>query len=227
MEFELSAAGYSFNQQVYFGEFEILLSKIAICYNLMVQDEVQLPNDENGIRDKILRNYLRKDDIRKRIDLTEFLFDREVPEDNSIGRTDIKVQTKNTFEKSEAYYIIECKRLDNKATRGISGLNAEYIKNGIYRFTSNYYSSHYCVNAMIGFVITPMDIHKNTDDINFLLENHFPEANTTTALTNGNFIPDFEYCYRSTHSAINSKQLRLYHLMFNFARNIDYSPRTQ
>lgn len=217
MEFELSAAGYSFNQQVYFGEFKILLSKIAICYSLMIQDKVQLPNDENGIRNKLLLNYLRKNEIRKSIGLTEFLFDREVPEDNSIGRTDIKVQTKNTFETTEAYYTIECKRLDNKATRGISGLNAEYIKNGICRFVSNYYSSHYGVNALIGFVVSPMDIDKNTDDINFLLKNHFPKTNVSTALTKENFIPGFEYHYRSIHKKNDSAELHLFHLMFDFS----------
>jgi len=216
MEFELSAAGYSFNQQIYFGEFEILLSKIAFCYNLMVQDKVQLPNDENTIRDKLLLNYLKKDEIRKSIGLTEFLFDREVPEDYSIGRTDIKVQSKNTFMETEAYYIIECKRLDNDNTKGITGLNAQYIKNGICRFVSNYYSSHYGVNAMIGFVITPMDIHKNTDDINFLLDNCFPQAKTITNLSKETFIPNFEYHYRSTHQKDDSSELNLYHLMFDF-----------
>lgn len=216
MNNELSAIGYSFNQQIYFGEFEILLSKIAICYNLMIQDKVQLPNNENGIRNKLLLNYLRKDEIRKSINLTEFLFDREVPEDYTLGRTDIKVQTKNTFETIEAYYTIECKRLDNKATNGISGLNAEYIKNGICRFVSDYYSSFYKVNAMIGFVVTPLDIHKNTDDINSLLSSQFPEANTLTKLSKETFIPNFDYHYRSTHKKLDSSELYLYHLMFDF-----------
>lgn len=220
MEFELSAAGFSFNQQIFFGEFEILLSKIVICYKLMIRDEVQLPNNENEIRNKLLLNYLRKDEIRKSIKLTEFLFDREVPEDYSIGRTDIKVQTKNTFETTEAYYTIECKRLDNKATRGISGLNAEYIQNGICRFVTNYYSSHYRINAMIGFVVSPMNVHKNTDDINYLLKNHFSGANTTTYLYRGNFIPDFEYQYCSTHQKEDSSKLNLYHLMLDFHERI-------
>jgi hypothetical protein len=221
MSAELSATGYSFNQQIYFGEFEILLSKIAVCYNMMLKDKVQLPNDENEIRNKLLLNYLKKDEIRKSIGLTEFLFDREVPEDYTIGRTDIKIQTKKSFEETDAYYIIECKRLGNVNTRGVSGLNAKYIKDGICRFVSNRYRSFYKVNAMIGFVVTPMDIHKNTDDINFLLENHFSGANATVALTKGNFIPDFEYHYQSTHSAVGSKELKLYHLMFDFSRNIN------
>ncbi len=214
---ELSAAGFSFNRQIYFGEFEILLSKITSCYHLMVQDKIQLFNDENKIRDILLLKYLKNNEIRNKLKLTDFIFDREVPEDNTIGRTDIKIQTKDTFERTEAYYIIECKRLNGKATQGISGLNAEYIKNGICRFTSNYYTSHYGVNALIGFVVEPMDIHKNADDINFHLQNHFSEANTASGLSRVQFIPDFEYHYRSTHLPDDKKEITLYHLMFDFA----------
>ena len=219
---KLSAAGYSFNRQIYFGEFEILLSKITACYRLLVQDKVQLPNDENNIRNVLLLNYLKKDEIRCKMGLTEFLFDREVPEDYTIGRTDIKIQTKDTFVKTEAYYIIECKRLNNKATQGTSGLNAEYIKKGICRFTSNYYTSHYGVNALIGFVVEPMDIHKNTSDINFLLQNHFSEANTTSELKQEQFIPHFEYHYHSEHLCDDKKGITLYHLMFDFTKHIQH-----
>ena len=216
---ELSAAGFSFNRQIYFGEFEILLSKIASCYHLMVQDKVQLLNDENNIRNVLLLNYLKKNEIRCKIGLTEFLFDREVPEDYTIGRTDLKIQTKDTFVKTEAYYIIECKRLNNKATHGISGLNAEYIKNGVFRFTTSHYTSHYGLNALIGFIVEPMDIHKNADEINFLLQNHFPQANTTIGLSRAQFIPNFEYHYRSMHLCDDKREITLYHVMFDFSDN--------
>ena len=66
--------------------------------------------------------------------LNDFYFDKEVPEQD--GRADIKVLTRNCFEDDDAYYIIECKRLDNINTTGIAGLNAEYIKNGICRFVT-------------------------------------------------------------------------------------------
>lgn len=217
---ELSAAGFSFNRQIYFGEFEILLSKITYCYHLLVQDKVQLLNDENKIRDILLLKYLKNNEIRNKLKLTDFIFDREVPEDNTIGRTDIKIQTKDTFERTEAYYIIECKRLNSKATQGISGLNAEYIKNGICRFTSSYYTSHYGVNALIGFVVEPMDIHQNTSDINFLLHTHFHEANTTSGLIQIQFIPDFEYHYYSKHLCNDKREITLYHLMFDFTQQM-------
>lgn len=218
---ELSAAGFAFNRQIYFGEFEILLSKITSCYYLMIQHKVQLTNEENKIRDILLLNYLKNNEIRSKFKLTDYIFDREVPEDDTIGRTDIKIQTKDTFERTEAYYIIECKRLDNKSTHGISGLNAEYIRNGICRFTSNYYTSHYGVNAMIGFVVEPMEIHKNTDDINFLLRNHFTTAHTVTKLTRESFITNFQFHYKSEHKKDDDSDLCLYHLMFDFSALIN------
>lgn len=215
MNGELSASGFLFNQQVYFGEFEILLSKIAACYNLMSQGKVRLPNNENGIRDVLVNQYINNPDIKQRLEIKYFIHP-EVPETKTEGRTDIRISKPDTFyNQNEEYYIIECKRLDNKATRGISGLNAKYIKNGICRFVSNYYSSFYKVNAMIGFIVTPMDINKNTDDINFLLSTKFSEANTLTNLSKENF-PNFEYHYRSIHQKSDSSKLCLYHLMFDF-----------
>jgi hypothetical protein len=220
MNNELSAFGYSFNQQIYFGKFEILLSKIAICYNLMLQDKVQLPNNENKIRNILLNKYINNPEIKRKLEIKYFIYP-EVPETESIGRTDIRINKPDTYyNQNEEYYIIECKRLDNKATKGISGLNAEYIKNGICRFVSNYYMSFYKVNAMIGFVVTKMDIHKNKDDINFLLSSQFPEAKTLTNLSKENFIPNFDYHYCSTHRKENSSDLCLYHLMFDFSKNI-------
>jgi len=216
MENELSAIGFSFNRQIYFGEFEILLSKIATCYNLMVQDKVQLPNDENKIRNVLVNQYINNSKIKRQLEIAYFIFP-EVPETESIGRTDIRIQKPDSFyNQNEAYYIIECKRMNSNARRGTSGLNAEYIRNGICRFTSNYYASHYGVNALIGFVVEPLDIHQNADDINFLLQNHFPEAKIKSGLSRLQFIPDFEYHYSSTHSLTGDRELRLYHLMFDF-----------
>ena len=115
---------------------------------------------------------------------------------------------------------MECKRLDNINTTGTTGLNAEYIKNGIIRFTSKYYSSFYRVNGMIGFVVTPLDIHANTDCINTLLETSFNEANTNRKITQANFIDGFEYHYSSSHSDSDNVPLDIYHLMFDFSGNI-------
>ncbi|MFW5871619.1 MAG: hypothetical protein ACOCUT_00785 [bacterium] len=216
---ELNASDYGYNGIFYTAEFEEILSKIISCYNLMIADTVSLVNDENAIRDVLLINYLKDNPTRKQINLTDYLFDREVPEDRSLGRTDIKIQTLNTFQDTSAYYIIECKRLDAKKPNGTSGLNAKYIKNGICRFASTSYSAHYKTNGMIGFVVEPMDIFKNVSSINNLIATHFSESNTTQGLQYREIDPDFDFSYFSYHNVSKNKVV-LYHLMFDFSNNI-------
>jgi hypothetical protein len=223
MDTELKAIGYSYNATNYTAELQRVLCGVFVCYTMMLKDNVILPNDENEIRNNLLLKYLKNDIIRKQTGLSgNFIFDREVPEDNTAGRTDIKVQTIQTFTKSEAYYNIECKRLDNKNLTGISGLNAEYINNGIYRFVSKYYSTSCGVNAMIGFVVEKMDIHTNVFNINTLLKNlRLSNCNTIQKIQKEAFIPDFEFHYSSTHKDIDNKNFTLYHLMFDFSNNMN------
>lgn len=216
---ELNASGYGHREAFYNAEFEDILSKVIACYNLMLDDNVSLSNDENSIRDVLLINYLKNNAVRRKIELTDYLFDREVPEDRTIGRTDIKIQTLNTFQDTQAYYTLECKRLDAINPSGGTGLNAKYIQNGIYRFAGKTYSTHYKTNAMIGFVVQEMDIHKNVDCINTLLKSSFTEANTIRGLSNRNIVAGFKFCYYSKHS-LDNEEIIIYHLMLDFAKNI-------
>ncbi len=216
---ELNASGFEYNGLFYNAEFEDILSKIISCYNLMLADNVLLTNDENAIRDVLLINYLKDNLIRKRIKLTDYLFDREVPEDRSLGRTDIKIQTLNTFQDTSAYYIIECKRLDATNPNGTTGLNAKYIKNGIYRFASATYSTYYKTNGMIGFVVEPIDVNKNVSSINNLLATEFLAANTTQDLQYREIVTDFDFSYSSCHNVLVNSVV-LYHLMLDFSKNI-------
>lgn len=216
---ELNASGYEYKGVFYNAEFEDILSKIIICYNLMIADNVSLTNDENTIRDVLLINYLKDNSIRKKIKLTDYLFDREVPEDRSIGRTDLKIQTLNTFQDTSAYYIIECKRLNATNLNGTTGLNAKYIKDGIYRFASTTYSTHYKTNGMIGFVVEPINISANVMSINNLLTTNFSEANTTQVLQYREIVTNFGFSYCSSHN-VSEDSVLLYHLMFDFSKNI-------
>lgn len=172
-------------------EFQSILTKVVDCYSLMLSNNVRVANHENKIRDELLKNYLNNNKIRNQLQLTAYLFDREVPEDTTNGRTDIKVQTMNTFTNTSDYYIIECKRLDNQHLKGKSGLNAKYIGNGIMRFVGGQYSTNKYLNGMIGFVVEQMDINANISNINYLLKKRFFEANTETVLTSLDFIKDF------------------------------------
>jgi hypothetical protein len=219
---KLDASKYDYSALFYEKNFELILSKITLCYLLMKSHNPTLENNENKIRDALLINYLRKNEVKEKLKLTDWIFDREVPEDTTVGRVDIRVISFDTFKIQEAYYIIECKRLDNVNTTGKTGLNAEYIKNGISRFTEfteNYYTSYYRVNGMIGFIVEKMDIHSNTKKINKLLKD-FGIPITTKYLTKDSFIPGFEYHYHSTHLDNNNDELKIYHLMFEFHENI-------
>jgi hypothetical protein len=185
----------------------------------MLSDKVVLENDENKIRDVLLIRYLRNDEIRRKINLLEYNFDREVLEDFSVGRTDIRIISHNTFLQQAAYYILECKRIDNVNLKGVTGLNAHYIENGICRFSSGYYSCFYNVNAMLGFIVEEMNISKNIDNINELLQK-YPQANTTIKIHLGNYVKDFEFQYQSLHTSVTTAAIKLYHLMFDFSKNV-------
>jgi len=199
--------------------FEDILSKITICYYIMREDYQIIENDENKIRDILVIRYLKNDKIRQKVGLIDFNFEREVQEDESNGRTDIKITSADTFKKQKAYYIIECKRLDNVNTTGTTGLNAKYISDGINRFVTKKYSSFYRVNGMIGFIVEEMDIHNNTGKINSLLKSS-ESIDTTKEITKGNFINDFEYQYHSEHIDKDNDKFGLYHLMFDFSDKI-------
>ena len=225
---QLNASIYNYSSDIYQLEFENLLSKLVICYKKMVKDFPILPRGENEIRDVLILNYLKNNEKRNEIGLTDYLFERESVEDFTVGRTDIKVQTMKTFVKQEEYYIIECKLLDNTNTRGTTGLNAKYISNGICRFTSGYYhTSDNNVNGMIGFVVTSMDIVDNIANINYLMtrelrnsDDEIVNPNTISSLTKTMFIPDFEYQYKSEHKVIPERIISIYHLMFDFSKNM-------
>ncbi|PIU84003.1 MAG: hypothetical protein COS68_01065 [Elusimicrobia bacterium CG06_land_8_20_14_3_00_38_11] len=220
----LNTSAFPQSTDFYIAEFEYVLQKITLCYKMMIDDGVKVQNSENLIRDKLLINYLKDNSIRNKIHLTQYLFDREVPEDNSIGRCDIKVQTQDTFTDTSAYFIIECKRLDSQNLKGITGLNAKYISNGIMRFVNKQYSTNKGLCGMIGFVVEIMDISVNINNINYLLKSNFVCSNTLTILTVANFIKDFDYQYYSEHKTSKSKKrIKLYHLMYDFSGNIKTS----
>lgn len=216
---ELNASQYEYNGVFFNAEFEELLSKVIACYHLMLADNVTLTNDENSIRDVLLINYLKNNKVRKQVDLVNYLFDREVPEDTTIGRTDIKVQTTNTFKDSGAYYTIECKRLDATNRAGKTGLNAKYIENGIQRYVMKSYNCHYKVNGMIGFITQTIDIHQNTMSINSLLTSDYKHITTTQLLTGKTILSGFDFSYFSTHNS-RDEELTIYHLMFDFSKNV-------
>lgn len=195
-----------------------------LVYNSIIESHCSLPNDENLIRDEFMK-YLKNPQYRSsHTPLNEFHFEKEVPE--YMGRVDIKVMPRNGFEDDYAYYIIECKRLDNNNTTGITGLNGEYVRNGICRFTTGFYSTYNDCCGMLGFVIEKMDIHENTCGIiNGLLSQTMTNdkgldvnANVTMPLTNILMINTFNHSYISKHCHnYDNREITIYHLMFDFS----------
>jgi hypothetical protein len=216
----LNASAFSENcYLVYNQEFEKILLAVINCYKLMITCKIVLPNDENEIRNKLVGDeFLANNQVRNKLGIKDYIFEPEAPEKS--GRVDIKIiSRKLTFFDTKAYYIIECKRLDGKNVSGTTGLNAEYIDEGIARFTSKKYSMYDGTAGMIGFVVDKMDIHQNVSAINTLLIEHFTQIFTEEVLTYKTIVSGFKYSYFSRHK-INGVSKIIYHLMFDFSDNI-------
>lgn len=148
---------------LYCANFEKIITYILDICALIVKDyeerQLKLPNDENKIRSIMLEEYMNKQKAAH--GMSGYKFELEVPENYAgsgqhIGRVDIRILLKSDFEKDDAYYIIECKRID-----GSSDLNKKYVKEGVARFVTEKYSSYYGRNIMLGFVVKKIDISSN------------------------------------------------------------------
>lgn len=215
----MNASEYIYGSVYCYAEFEQLLAKITSCYKLMAVSGVQLANDENTIRDCLVLNYLKNDEVRKSIDIGPYNFEREVPEDTGNGRVDIKITSPNTFTQTAAYYTIECKRINSINTQGDSGLNCKYVMDGMTRYVDDKYASYYQTNAMIGFVVDKMDIDSNIGCINGHVS-RLIGAKTTHDISPEAFISNFKFHYSSIHTKENGETLKLYHLMFDMTDNL-------
>lgn len=208
----------------YSAEFEDILAKVVLCYRMMINGGVAVSNNEEKIRDLLYSQYLNNNDVRNRIGLNFNIVcePAEYSEDGECtGYVDLRVFSRNSLTDTSAYFIIECKRLDNQNLKGETGLNAKYIKDGIMRFVNKQYSTNKHLNGMIGFVVESMNITDNIDNINNLLKNKYACSNTLTKLTVTDFIQDFDYQYYSEHKITEKqKKVKLYHLMFDFSKNM-------
>lgn len=216
----LNATNYNYSGIYYFSEFEDILSKITLCYKDMITSNYEFLNNENDIRDCLYSNYLNNDDILKQIQLDKYLFDKETNEDFGNGRVDIRICSQQIFENKKAYFIIECKRVDNININGTSGLNGEYVVNGMNRFIeTDKYSSYYKTNALMGFVVSQLDVDSNMIAINNILKKLLC-GSCTQEIQKENFIPNFPYHYSSCHTREDGCDIKLYHLMYDVSSKI-------
>lgn len=227
MMFEtISATNFEHSDSFYKNEFEDILRGVIVCYQCINSSGVKLPNGENKIRDEMLSKYLKNDSFKeKHFNLASYHFDKETIENS--GRSDIRILPVNPYVSDKAYYIIECKRLNNQNLSGTTGLNSEYVKNGICRFVSGFYSSYFGLNGMIAFVVDDLDIADNIANLNSFLHKDLinDKQETINAMAvheikQKELCENFRYSYTSTHKVSSEKELTLYHLMFDFSNNI-------
>ena len=222
----LDASSFDYSRTRKDSLFELVLTKCIIVYNTILNSGISLVNDENLIRDEFLK-YLKDYDFKVKNELKHLIFDKEIPE--ITGRVDIRIlPTKDEYVNDSAYYIIECKRLNAANLKGLRGLNAEYVKNGICRFSTGYYSSYFGCNAMFGFLVEPVNTQKDiVNNINSMFNIDFinaqgqpVNANATQQMQHENFAGGYSYSYMSKHTHSSGNELTLYHLMFDFSNNI-------
>ncbi len=204
------AQQFSFKKQKYHYDFVVLLTKIYQSSQKLQNSPVVLPKNENIIRNILVDEYLSRE-------ITEYEFKKE--ENNNLGRVDIYIV--NKLDNSKPNFIIECKLLDNKNINGIEGLNTKYIENGIKRFLIEHYylDNNFYTNAMVGFIVSNLDIAKNISSINKLSNKLFKnivEIKQEITLEKNDIYKSIYKTY-----AGGEKEFTLYHLMLNFAKNSD------
>ncbi len=204
---------------LYQANFEKITNYIFDICELVVKDytrkQLKLPNDENKIRSIMLEEYLRKQ--KGSYGMSDYRFELEVPENYDgngcyIGRVDIRILLKGDFEKEDAYYIIECKRID-----GTSDLNKKYVKEGIARFITQKYSSYYGRNIMLGFVIRKIDVSANVKLIEEIQNSDLNQYmhGTFQFVKNGTITESYKCIYQ-----IQSDELELCHIFSDYSNII-------
>jgi len=191
--------------------FEYILTQIYRCYEKMLVDYEFVENNENKIKNRLFKDYLDNQDIKEELELTEFLFATENAslDDNynEKGYADIQVYDLLKYKKdTQAYYVIECKRLDDINPNYQNSLNNKYIKEGIQRYIDEKYKTNFSINGMLAFVVKMNDIEINCQ--------HFAD------FTPYKFIDNLDFSYRSNHTTKSNKKFTLYHLMLDFRSKI-------
>lgn len=214
----------------YQSQIEQVLGHVVSCHTLMLTDNEPIISNENKIRNRLIKRYLKNQKVKNKVGIEGFRFSAEDAiiddNDNEVGYTDIQVTMGNNkfdFDNDDVFFILECKLLDGKGELSNSNLNGKYIVNGVMRFTTPIhphvvpkYPTNLKVNGMIGFCIQKFDIHNNsTKKLNEHLNQWCPNE-TLSPIIHEPFIKNFDYTYISKHQTITSKQeFKLYHLMLD------------
>lgn len=199
----MDASVFSYGESFRMTQLQGILHDICNVYLLICKTGKKVLNDENAIRDAF-GEYLQNDTYKNTFtDIVRcYQVDTEVREGER-GRTDIRFLKVKNYEGQQVYYTIECKRLDGK-----SRLCKEYVEHGIRRFTTGKYPTHLGCNAMLGFVVCPIDLSATVGKVNSYLDATEFLKTQSTAMSS-------MVRLESQHTA--SQRFTLYHLWMNFS----------
>jgi hypothetical protein len=115
-------------------------------------------------------------------------------------------------------FVWEAKRVgDRRVDRKYSGLNSEYVNEGIYRFIRGAYASGLSDAGMLGYVLAG-SVCNIVGDINASMGNirkNLP-LSESNYLQEATPVGDFEDIYFSNHMRMDETGIRLYHLFLTF-----------
>jgi hypothetical protein len=195
---------------------EQVLSHISKCCREMKEachsTSEYLYNHEDKISNRLVEGHLNDNPLNLRFILQKpEHFDDET--DTYKGRTDIQVVSFDWFLDSNAYYIIECKRIDGSAP-----LNRAYITDGVSRFVAGpdpKYSSYYGRNIMLGYIVQTINIAENTRKIDCIQREILAGiaiGNMAVVCVDG----DFSH-YKCAYQQSDAPEIELAHLFFDFS----------
>lgn len=198
----MNVALFGYSEAYYQSQLKGLLNDIAVVYERIQQSGVKLPNNENTIRNEFGKYF---SDQSYKVTCTtakDYYYDYEVSLQKTAGRVDMRFLSPNCLGVQDYFFGIECKRLD-----GTRPLSKEYVVNGIRRFTTGKYPSYLGCNAMLGFIVCPIDLNETVGYVNdnLTVDEYLQQVVTATARTVG-----FESHHTSPHHLV------LYHLWMNF-----------
>ena len=192
-------------REVYFRiQLQGLLKDIGVVYKLICHSGCMLQNDENKIRNEFGHFFCEQTYKASTSTAKDYYYDQEAWLPKSAGRVDMRFLSPNCYGHQDAFFAIECKRLDSK-----SPLCQEYVDNGIRRFTTGKYPSLLGCNAMLGFVVSSIDLTTTIESINKHLDSSEYLTTTSTKMTE-------MVGLKSHHSMPHS--FVLYHLWMDFSR---------
>ena len=161
----MDASVFEYREVYYRLQLQGLLNDICGVYALICQSEQHLPDDENKIRDAFGKYFFDQAYKMTTTTAKDYHYGSEVWLQLTAGRIDMQFLSPNCYKHQDAFFAIECKRLD-----GRSHLSKEYVDNGIRRFTKGKYPSLLGCNAMLGFVVCTIDLPATMSQINSHLE---------------------------------------------------------